>query len=104
LDGHQNQFEKFCEGDSRVNDEPKYRQHGASVNPDAALVHSKRALLKAGWMVPVITTISLPKSGYAANISGSARVNSTTQSNRAQPAAGNHYGARRGERYGQRKN
>jgi hypothetical protein len=35
-------------------------------------------------MVPVITTICPPSSGYAANIGGSAQVNSTTQSNRAQ--------------------
>ena len=64
--------------------EPKYRQHDASVNPDAAPLNSKRALLKSAWMVPVIATISLPRSGYAANIGGSAQVNSTTQSNRAQ--------------------
>ena len=87
-----------------MNGEPKYRQHDASVNPDAAPVHSKRALLKAAWMVPVITTISLPRSGYAANISGSAQVHSTAQSKRAQPTAGNHYGAQRGERYGGGKN
>jgi len=87
-----------------VNDEPKHRQHDASVNPDAAPVHSKRALLKAAWMVPVITTISLPRSGYAANISGLTQVNSTTQSKRAQPTAGNHYGAQRGKRYGDGKN
>jgi hypothetical protein len=55
-------------------------------------------------MVPVITTISLPRSGYAANLSGSAQVNSATQSNRAQTAADNHYGAQRGERYGEGKN
>ena len=87
-----------------MNGEPNYRQPDASVNPDAAPVHSKRALLKASWMVPVITTISLPRSSYAANLSGSAQVNSATQSNRAQTAADNHYGAQRGERYGEGKN
>ena len=55
-------------------------------------------------MLAVITTISLSRWGYAANISGSAQVNSTTQSKRAQPAAGNHYGAQRGKRYGDGKN
>jgi hypothetical protein len=57
-----------------VNGKPKYRQHDASVNPDAAPVHAKRALLKAAWLIPVITAISLPRSGYAASISGSAQV------------------------------
>jgi hypothetical protein len=30
---------------------------------------SKRALLKAGWMAPVIVAVSLPASGYAQNTS-----------------------------------
>jgi hypothetical protein len=67
-----------------VSGEPKYRQHDASVSPDAAPLNSKRALLKSAWMVRVIATISLPRSSYAANMGHSARVNSTTQSNRAQ--------------------
>ena len=32
---------------------------------------SKRTLLKAGWVAPVILAVSLPQSSYAKNISGS---------------------------------
>lgn len=31
---------------------------------------SKRTLLKAGWVAPVIAAISLPASGFVANSSG----------------------------------
>ena len=30
----------------------------------------KRALLKAAWVVPVVVAINLPKSSFAANVSG----------------------------------
>jgi len=32
--------------------------------------HAKRALLKAAWVAPVVVAVALPRSGYAANISG----------------------------------
>ena len=31
---------------------------------------SKRSLLKSAWVAPVIVAVTLPRSGYAANISG----------------------------------
>lgn len=31
---------------------------------------SRRALLKAGWVIPVVTAINLPVSSFAANVSG----------------------------------
>lgn len=31
---------------------------------------SKRALLKAAWVAPVIVAVSLPESSFAANVSG----------------------------------
>jgi hypothetical protein len=39
-------------------------------NSDGGVSPSKRALLKAGWAVPVILAISLPQSSYASNVSG----------------------------------
>jgi len=32
---------------------------------------SKRTLLKAGWVTPVVLAVGLPQSSYAKNISGS---------------------------------
>lgn len=34
---------------------------------------SKRALLKAGWIAPVVVAMSLPTSSYAQNASGRGR-------------------------------
>ena len=31
---------------------------------------SRRALLKSAWVAPAIVAVSLPRSGYAANVSG----------------------------------
>jgi len=31
---------------------------------------SKRALLKSAWVAPLVIAVTLPRSGYAANISG----------------------------------
>jgi hypothetical protein len=31
---------------------------------------SKRSLLRSAWVAPVIVAVTLPRSGYAANISG----------------------------------
>jgi hypothetical protein len=36
---------------------------------------TKRTLLKAGWVAPVIMCVSLPRSGFAKNISGSTASN-----------------------------
>ena len=53
---------------------------------DEPVSRTKRALLKASWVPPVIVAVSLPRSGYAANISG--------KSNPAHPHHdnGNHFG------------
>ena len=34
---------------------------------------SKRTLLKTGWVAPVIVALDLPRSGYAANMSGTTK-------------------------------
>jgi len=43
------------------------------VNPNASadkvVSRSKRTVLKAAWVPPVILAISLPRSGYAQNVS-----------------------------------
>jgi hypothetical protein len=42
-----------------------------SAQPQKETVSSgKRLLLKYGWSAPLIVAVSLPKSGFAANISG----------------------------------
>ena len=47
------------------------RAEDRSMQPtDGGVSRSKRALLKAGWAVPVILAISLPQSSYAKNRSG----------------------------------
>ena len=51
-------------------------RHDSSTSPDGhqseqgADSVSKRALLKAAWVAPVVVAVTLPRSGYAANISG----------------------------------
>ena len=52
---------------------------------------SKRALLKVGWVAPVIVALSLPRSGYAANISGG---HSAPKNGDHEPKSnhGNHFG------------
>jgi len=49
-------------------------------------VGSRRTLLKAAWIAPVIVPITLPRSGYAANISSSHRPSEPKSNN------GNHFG------------
>ena len=36
---------------------------------------TKRSLLKAGWVAPLIVAISLPSSSFAANVSGGGHQN-----------------------------
>ena len=43
----------------------------SELNNDNNVSTSKRSMLKAAWVAPVVVAISLPRSGYAANISGS---------------------------------
>jgi hypothetical protein len=53
---------------------------------------SKRALVKSAWVAPVVIAVTLPRSGYGANISGtSAQPN---ESGDAKPKSnnGNHFG------------
>jgi hypothetical protein len=47
---------------------------------------TKRSLLKASWIPPVILAIGLPRSGYASNISGGDTTEKQHQDN------GNHFG------------
>lgn len=47
---------------------------------------SKRALMKAAWIPPVVMAVSLPRSGYAANMSG-AKASAPNLNN-----PGNHFG------------
>ena len=42
----------------------------SEVNNDNDVSASKRSVLKAAWVAPVVVAVSLPRSGYAANISG----------------------------------
>ena len=39
-------------------------------HPKEDVSPTKRALLKAGWVAPLILAINLPPSGFAANVSG----------------------------------
>jgi hypothetical protein len=52
----------------------------------------KRALLKSAWVAPVVIAVTLPRSGYAANISGTG--DRSNQSGDAKPKSnnGNHFG------------
>jgi hypothetical protein len=43
--------------------------HNATEDDNAAVSNSKRSLLKAAWVPPVILAVSLPRSGYAKNMS-----------------------------------
>jgi len=45
----------------------------SELNNDNNVSTSKRSMLKAAWVAPVVVAISLPRSGYAANISGAHR-------------------------------
>jgi hypothetical protein len=60
-------------------------------NQPEAVAVSKRALLKAAWVAPVIVALSLPRSSFAANISGSHR---ETKGGSQEPKGnnGNHFG------------
>lgn len=45
---------------------------GSTATQDVAS-DSRRALLRAAWIPPVIVALNLPRSGYAANISASSK-------------------------------
>jgi hypothetical protein len=53
---------------------------------------SKRTLLKSVWVAPVVIAVTLPRSGYGANISGTS--DQPNQSGDAKPKSnnGNHFG------------
>ena len=53
---------------------------------------SKRTLLKSVWVAPVVIAVTLPRSGYGANISGTS--DQPNQSGDAKPKSnnGNHSG------------
>ena len=39
------------------------------VNNNRNVSASKRSVLKAAWIAPLVVAVSLPRSGYAANVS-----------------------------------
>ena len=39
------------------------------VNNNSNVSASKRSVLKAAWIAPLVVAVSLPRSGYAANVS-----------------------------------
>ena len=53
---------------------------------------SKRSFLKSAWVAPVIMTVTLPRSGYAANISGGGRPNEDEDKSKQKDDNGNHFG------------
>ena len=50
--------------------------------PDAA--NAKRTLLKAAWVAPLVVAVTLPRSGFAANVSGQ-HTNNGKQSGKSKP-------------------
>ena len=55
---------------SRLDDLTKSKAQMAEPDAPVGTSLSKRALLKAGWVAPVILAVNLPRSGFAANASG----------------------------------
>ena len=54
---------------------------------------SKRSLLKSAWVAPVIVAVTLPRSGYAANISGGqGQPNRDDEKSKQNSNNGNHFG------------
>jgi hypothetical protein len=53
-----------------MSNRPQQPTTSASTQPEASISTGKRSLLKYGWTAPLIVAVSLPKSGFAANISG----------------------------------
>ena len=54
---------------------------------------SKRSLLKSAWVAPVIVAVTLPRSGYAANISGGqGQSNQDDDKTKQNSNNGNHFG------------
>ena len=53
---------------------------------DDAPSSSKRSLLRAAWVAPVVIALSLPRSSYAANVSGTHNAGKDKVNN------GNHFG------------
>jgi hypothetical protein len=51
----------------------KTQECGSINNEGGEVVPSKRSSLKAAWVAPLIVAVSLPRSSYAANISGTPR-------------------------------
>jgi len=66
------------------NEETVDGEHVQAQTPSA----SKRALLKSAWIAPMIVAVTLPRSGYAANISGGG----DGGDGKAKSNNGNHFG------------
>lgn len=53
-----------------MSNRPQQPATAPDTQPEANISTGKRSLLKYGWTAPLIVAVSLPKSGFAANISG----------------------------------
>ena len=53
---------------------------------------SKRSLLKAAWIAPVVVAVALPRSGYAANISAAHHGSRRSDDGDAKGNKGKHFG------------
>ena len=53
-----------------MSNRPQQPPTSPNTEPEASISTGKRSLLKYGWTAPLIVAVSLPKSGFAANISG----------------------------------
>ena len=67
------------------------------VSAQAPISTTKRTLLKAGWVVPAIMVVSLPRSGFAANISGSTGSNNGNNGHHGKGGEGDIHGHGHGD-------
>ena len=65
-----------------------------SLDPSehAAPSASKRALLKSAWVAPVVVAVTLPRSGYAANMSSGGGRFKQGSNSKSKSNNGNHFG------------
>jgi hypothetical protein len=51
----------------------------------------KRALLRSAWVAPLVIAVTLPRSGYAANISGHSGRSNEADDSKPKSNNGNHF-------------
>jgi hypothetical protein len=59
---------------------------------DGAPSPSKRNLLKVAWVAPAVLAVTLPRSGYAANVSGTHSERQKSTDGRPKDNNGKHFG------------